>query len=330
LGQGVAGSVEEALAALGDRCLLEYAVVDGQLWAVAVRGGRASLHALGDIAGLRDDVEACSFALARLNRDGGSSAARAAASATLAALAGDLRDRLVPSAIAARDAALVVVPDDVLHGVAWRTVVGAGGRPVSVAPSLVGWAAAVRRARPEVARASVALVAGPDLPGAEAEVDAIATVYDHPTVLSGPSATVGAVLGGIATTDVAHLACHGSFRADNPLFSTLAMVDGRITVHDLQGRGPLPGTIVLSACSVASAGALRGGTLLGLSSALMSFGVADVIAPLTPVNDERVADSMVELHRALAAGVAPPDALAAVAGGDHLDPTAAPFLALGA
>jgi len=35
------------------------------------------------------------------------------------------------------------------------------------------------------------------------------------------------------------------------LFSTLAMVDGRITVHDLQGRGPLPGTIVLSACSVA-------------------------------------------------------------------------------
>ena len=46
----------------------------------------------------------------------------------------------------------------------------------------------------------------------------------------------------------------------------------------------------------------------------MTFGVADVIAPLTPVNDERVVDSMVELHRALAAGVAPPDALAAVAG----------------
>jgi hypothetical protein len=70
--------------------------------------------------------------------------------------------------------------------------------------------------------------------------------------------------------------------------------------------------------------AINGGTLLGLSSALGAFGASDVIAPLTPVNDEHVQAVMLRLHTALAAGEAPAAALAAAtASGDDLDPVGA-------
>jgi hypothetical protein len=68
-----------------------------------------------------------------------------------------------------------------------------------------------------------------------------------------------------------------------------------------------------------------------LSSALGAFGVSDVIAPLTPVNDERVMDVMRRVHERLAAGVTPSAALAgAAADHDELDPVAAAFVVIGA
>ncbi len=323
-------SVDEALAAVGDRSLLEYALIGDRVWAVTVSRGRAALHDLGSAHGLGADIEACSFALNRLNRAGGSPASIDAAAATLAAVTEQLRERLVPPMLRRHDGPVVIVPDGSLHGVPWRAVVGAGGRPISVTPSLLGWFLASTGADRVPAREGVALVAGPGLRLAEAEVGAVAGVHPDASVLTGGAATVPAVVAAIAGTELAHLACHGAFRDDNPLFSTLLMHDGPITVHDLQGRGTLPRIMVLSACSAASAGALRGGTLLGLASALMAMGVNSVIAPLTPVNDEAVVDRMVELHRGLTSGRSPAEALAGVAGGAELDPVAAAFVALGA
>lgn len=330
IGAGACGSVSEAVSALGERSLVEYALVGDHVWAVAISHGRAALHDRGSAAGLRTDIEACSFALNRLNRTGGSPASVEAAASTLAALTNELRERLIPPALRRDDGPVVIVPDGILHGVPWRAVLGAGGRPISVTSSLLGWSVASSGLGQVRGPGRVALVAGPGLPGAEAEVRAVAGVHPDATVLTGPAATVATVLGGIAGTDVAHLACHGSFRSDNPLFSTLLMHDGPITVHDLQGRGQLPRIVVLSACSAASSGPLRGGALLGLASALTAMGVASVIAPLTPVNDEAVVDRMIELHRALSAGRSPADALAGVADGHELDPVAAAFVALGA
>ena len=88
---------------------------------------------------------------------------------------------------------------------------------------------------------------------------------------------------------------------------------------------------MLSACSVGTSASINGGTLLGLSSALGAFGVSDVIAPLTPVNDEGVMAVMQRVHSGLAAGDPPAVALARAAHrGDDLDPVAAAFVVIGA
>ncbi len=45
-----------------------------------------------------------------------------------------------------------------------------------------------------------------------------------------------------------HIASHGDFRADSPMFSSLRMVDGPLTVHDLERLRSAPHRLVLSAC----------------------------------------------------------------------------------
>jgi CHAT domain-containing protein len=179
---------------------------------------------------------------------------------------------------------------------------------------------------------SVLLAAGPELPAAPVEIESLAPLYRRPTVLVGLAATSDAVLDGLGRSRLAHVACHGAYRADNPLFSTLTLADGPLTVYDLERCRTMPRTVVLSACTVATSAVLRGGTLLGLASALMTFGVSTVIAPLTPVSDERVASVMVDLHKAMVEGASPAAALAltATGGAGELDPTAAAFLAIGA
>ena len=64
----------------------------------------------------------------------------------------------------------------------------------------------------------------------------------------------------------------------------------------------------------------------------MTFGAGTVIAPLTPVSDERLVPVMIRLHRWLRDGAEPARALALAAISDDglLDPTAASFVAFGA
>ena len=94
----------------------------------------------------------------------------------------------------------------------------------------------------------------------------------------------------------------------------------------------MPRTVVLSACNVAMGTSLSGGSLLGLASSLMTFGAGTVVAPLTPVSDERVVPVMSRFHEALLAGHEPAAALAVASITDDglLDPTACAFVAIGA
>ena len=192
----------------------------------------------------------------------------------------------------------------------WTALAELRGRPVTVSPSLerVGHGDSRRRRDGPGPRRTrpAAFVAGPALRFADDEVDELAAF-----VRAGRGARARrvrprtAVVALFGTSDLVHLACHGAFRTDNPLFSTLALGDGPLTVYDLERAAAMPEVVVLSACSVGSSAAINGGTLLGLSSALGAFGASDVVAPLTPVNDEAVLAVMRRLHERLAAGDAP-------------------------
>jgi hypothetical protein len=164
----------------------------------------------------------------------------------------------------------------------------------------------------------ITVIAGPNLANAETEVHRIHEVRAAKRI-TGPTATRDEVKAELARAHTVHLACHGSLRHDQPLFSSLELADGPLFLHDLARVGGVPEVVILSACNAGRSSASKGGTA-GFARTLRSLGAQTVIAPFATVNDQLVMASMVELHRHLAQGDEPAVALARARTAEHLLP----------
>ena len=332
--QGDGGAVldevtrRDADRALAGRAFLEYVELEGELHALTLAGGRLSLHELtgGDAI---SELEWLRFALAQLARGGTSNAQRQAAlanaRATAASLDGRLLEPLMPSL---GDAPLVVVPTGPLHALPWSALPSLRGRPVVVAPSLSTWIAL--DARPQSRRRRVVFVGGPRLRHATREVRTVAPLRPHAEVLLGREATVEAALASLDGARLAHVACHGRFRADSPLFSSLELADGPLTALDLQQLERVPRTLILSSCDLALSERHPGDELLGFSAALLAMGTRTIVASVVPIPDAAARRLMFAFRRALVTGSSPSVALARAQAGLRGDLTAlAGFVCLG-
>jgi CHAT domain-containing protein len=143
-----------------------------------------------------------------------------------------------------------------------------------------------------------------------AEVEALARRYPLAERFTGRRATTERLLHAIDGAELAHIAAHGRFRADNPLFSTLTLADGPLTVYDLEGLHRPPQQVILSACEAGGSGIRPGDELLGLAAALLALGTRTLIASTVSVPDDTSKALMLRYHRELARGRAPAEALA--------------------
>lgn len=326
-----AGAVPRIAGALGDRALVEMVRLGEELHAVVVADGRMRLRRLGDQREAVQELERLRFALRRLAHPHGTTAARQAARRSAAVSATRLDELLLgPVQAVVADRPLVLVPSGALHALPWSLLPSCRGRAVSVAPSAQLWlrAATHARARPHGGRA--VLVGCPSPPQAVAEVTAVAARYPGAHSLHHEQATVDAVTTALDGADLAHIACHGRFRSDNPLFSALQLADGPLTVYDLERLSQPPRLLVLSACDTGLSDVQPGDELMGLAAALLSLGTVTLIASVVPVPDAATRRLMVAFHDQLAAGRGPADALArAQDSAVDDDLTAAGFVCLG-
>jgi tetratricopeptide (TPR) repeat protein len=122
-------------------------------------------------------------------------------------------------------------------------------------------------------------------------------------VLEGDDARVPRVLRELDGAALAHIAAHGTFRADSPLFSSLRMADGPLIVHDFERLDRSPYRIILPCCDTARFASVGADELLGLVTALLPLGTAGVVACTAPVNDAAVVPLMLALHKGLEAGL---------------------------
>jgi CHAT domain-containing protein len=205
-------------------------------------------------------------------------------------------------------------------------------RVVSVAPSASAWLRA--RTAPAPDHRHVTLARGPGLASDGAEVPAVARLYDDVTVLDDSAATAEKVLYALDGAWLAHIAAHGIFRADSPLFSSLRMHDGPLTVYDFERLHRAPYRLILSSCDSGVLAPAGANELLGLVSSLLPLGTAGIIAAIVPLNDQAAVPLMVDLHRHLRAGQTLAESLYSVRLGLNDDPvlraTAASLVTLGA
>jgi tetratricopeptide (TPR) repeat protein len=321
-------SVGEVVSALGDLRLVEIIAVDGVLHVVTVVDGRVRLRTVGSTLAAERKVRFARFQLHRLafGRPPPGFAER------LSAVGQQLEETLLGAAAGDLDGGpIVIVPPGSLHAVPWSLLPSLRTVAVRAAPSAATWLAA-HRARPP-RRRRVALVVGPELAGTEREVLQIAAGYADPVVLRGGQATAERTLAAIDGAWTAHIAAHGVFRADSPLFSSLRLDDGPLTVHDLARMRRAPFRLVLASCESAVGAPVGADELLGMVGALVPRGTASLLASVVPVNDAATAPLMVRVHERLRAGAGCAQALLAARTAGADDPvgmaTGLAFVALG-
>ena len=152
-------------------------------------------------------------------------------------------------------------------------------------------------------------------------------------MLGSGTATARRVLTALDGAGLAHIAAHGTFRADSPLFSSLRMDDGPLTVYDLERLRRAPYRVIFSSCDSGVLAPAGADELLGLAHTLAPLGTAGIVATVVPVNDQATATLMVALHRHLRGGASLAEALRLARDGTEGEPvlaaTAWSFLALG-
>ena len=325
-GRAESFSTADLLDQLGDTDLVELTDVDGQRYAVVATAGRLHLVHVGPAEAA---TRSLAHALFALRREG---AGRGTYRLDLTEIGRRLEVSLLGESVRLlRGGPVVVVPTGKLHAVPWGLMPSLAERPTAVTPSASAWLRARRAARPDEDR--VVLVGGPRLLTGDAEVRHLVAQYPNAVVLADGDATAERVMAAIDGAWLVHMAAHGTFRGDSPLFSAIELDDGPLTVYDLERLKQAPYRVVLSSCSSAVGAPVGADELLGLVSALISLGSAGVVASVVPVNDPATVPLMTALHEHLRAGCDLAEALTLARQAVGSDPvaraTAYSFIALG-
>lgn len=142
---------------------------------------------------------------------------------------------------------------------------------------------------------------GGRLPFALEEARAVAELGGGRAYLEA-DATLAALRERAGACRVLHLAVHGDFRADNPLFSGLTLADGDLTTLDVFNLRLKASLVTLSACQTGRSVVGGGDELLGLMRAFLYAGAASLVVSLWTVADAATAEWMATFYRALSGG----------------------------
>lgn len=202
---------------------------------------------------------------------------------------------------------LIVAPHDFLHYLPFHALPDARGQilgdrfTISYTPSAsVYYLCSTKQAG--ASRGSLVLgIPDPVAPRIEAEVHAVAGVLPESEVFLGSAATIQVLRERGAHSRFVHIATHGWFRQDNPMFSSISLGDSQLNLFDLY-QLELPCELVtLSGCGTGLNMVVGGDELLGLVRGLFYAGAQGVLVTLWDVNDRSTAEFMKLFYEALKA-----------------------------
>ena len=243
--------------------------------------------------------------------------------------AGKLYDELIHPVDAVLDRAreVVIVADQRLAAVPFAALYDSVHRTFLVERFAVSAASSAGSLRPDETRtASPALAAialpsgGTDsrgLPDAENEVRDVAGLYARATSIPAASARFAQFRAAAAGADIVHLAGHTERQPGGGeqalLFVGAAGKIERVSWKTIVASpSPNRGVVVLAACETLRPPPSTATRALSLGAAFSAAGAGDVVGTLTPVGDRDARLLFGALHRHLAVGERPADALRAV------------------
>ncbi|MGC1090942.1 MAG: CHAT domain-containing tetratricopeptide repeat protein [Candidatus Acidiferrum sp.] len=196
---------------------------------------------------------------------------------------------------------LIFVPHGPLHFLPFHALKNGDSylcdtHTVSYAPSATVFALCQEKAATDANNgAKSSLVMGiPDerAPHILAEVQSVAGILPQTDLVLGAGATVDALKKKGSQATLLHIATHGTYRQDNPMFSGIRLGDGYLNLYDLYQMRLSARHVTLSGCATGMNFVAAGDELLGLQRGLFCAGASSLLLSLWDVHDRSTADLM--------------------------------------
>jgi len=317
LQSGAAFGIDEIRAVLPPGAVvLEYYQARGQIYACVLAHDRLDVVPVASAAEVRKLLRLLQFQLSKFTlgpdytgRFGGR--LRGATETHLrdlyTALVAPIRDQLQAEH-------LVIVPHGVLHYLPFHALCD-GARflidefTISYAPSASVYRLCCLK---HAAADGAALIMGvPDAraPHIADEVQEVTKCFPGARVFMGDEATADRLQTFGPTSPLVHIATHGQFRRDNPMFSSIRLGSGPVGVLDLYQLRLHADLVTLSGCSTGLNAVVGGDELLGLVRGLLYAGARTVLLTLWDAYDLSTSDFMKAFYGHAQSGASKAEAL---------------------
>jgi CHAT domain-containing protein len=282
-----------------DAMLVEYYRVGDAFYVCLLSRGDLKIVELGPASELRRLLQLLRFQLSkfRLGPEYVRTFQQQLRKAASEHLRGFYRQLIAPIERHLQGSHLIIAPHGFLHYLPFHALFDGerylGDRfSISYTPSAsVYYLCSTKSASPP-AGALVLGVPDPSAPYIMDEVTAVSSVLSNADVFTGAEATLEVLREKGSECRWVHIATHGWFRQDNPMFSSISLGNSQLSLFDLY-QLDLPAELVtLSGCGTGLNVVVGGDELLGLVRGLLYAGAQGVLVTLWDVNDQSTAEFM--------------------------------------
>ena len=202
---------------------------------------------------------------------------------------------------------LIIVPHGVLHYLPFHALLDEVGYlidsfTISYAPSASVFAHCQEKPMHAIGAPLVLGVPDVQAPLILREVRAVADILPQAELIVGPAANEHALRQKGPQSRLIHIATHGRFRQDNPMFSGIRLGEAYLNLYDLYQLKLNAELVTLSGCATGMNVVAPGDELLGLTRGLLYAGAHSLLLSLWDVHDQSTADFMACFYRRLQSG----------------------------
>ena len=209
---------------------------------------------------------------------------------------------------------LVFVPHGLLHYVPFHALHDGQSYvvdrfSVSYAPSASIYALCQQKPANTSGASLILGIPDAQAPSIADEVQALKTILPDAKLFMGPAATEDVLRTHGPGSRIVHIATHGYFRQDNPMFSSIRLGGSYLNLYDLYHLKLPAELVILSGCATGLNVVRPGDEVVGLVRGLLEAGAQSLVLSLWDVHDRSTKEFMISFYTRLEQGLSKPLAL---------------------
>ena len=202
---------------------------------------------------------------------------------------------------------IVFVPHDFLHYLPFHAL--HDGKcylmdrfEISVAPNATLYRASTEAAAPTTNQALLLGITDPRNPHMAREIALLKNMFPGAHVRMDAEATYDRLCKEALTASWIHIASHGNFRQDSPMFSSIELGDSQLSLFDVYNLKTSAQLVTLSGCGTGMNSIVAADELLGLVRGFLFAGARSLLVSLWDVDDQATAELMRQFYSSAARG----------------------------